>query len=632
MLQPGQYEFYEFRLDTAERALYRQGELVPLTPKALETLLFLVERRGHIVEKDDLMKAVWPDTFVEEASLSRNIFVLRKTLSDGQDGRAFIETIPKRGYRFVADVQIRESDATTSEERRESPADLPTSETPPRRRPLRASLLVVASLVLLLGVVLALNVAGLRNRLLGYLAGQKIQSLAVLPLENVSGDPSQEYFADGMTDTLITDLAKIHSLRVISRTSTSQYKGTRKTAPQIARELGVDAIVEGTVLRSGTQVRVTAQLIRARYEAHLWADMYQRDVGDAMTMQGEVARAIADSIRAQVTPVERADLSAARRVDPDVYELYLQGRYFWNKRDPAGLSKAKQYFERAIEKDPNFALGYVGLADTYNVMADSLVVKSTEALPRSREAALKALQIDDNLAEAHASLAYVNLEFDWDWPAAERQFHRSIELNPSYATAHQWYSMYLAAMGRCDESLAEIRRAEVLDPLSLIIRLDEAAEAYWCRHLDLAVDEIRRVIEIAPDYPQARFYIAGGYVDKGMFEQGEAEFKKGLELAGGAVLSSRVFEAWMDSKSGKQLEARRILDEVRKASDESGTDDFLLAATYGNLGDRDTAFEYLEKAYRNRVYWLIYLKLEPRFDSLRDDPRFHELLRRMHLD
>jgi tetratricopeptide (TPR) repeat protein len=406
----------------------------------------------------------------------------------------------------------------------------------------------------------------------------------------------------------------------------------RETAPA-AR--GLVENVGGTRANVAVRDRIAGRADdnhRAQREAHLWAEIYQRDIGDAMALQGEIAQAIADRIRAQVTPSERAELSSARHVDPVVYELYLQGRYYWNKRDPAGLTKAKEYFQRTIEKDPDFALGYVGLADTYNVMADSFVIVPTEALAKSREAALNALRLDSDLPEAHASLAYVLFELDWDWPGAEREFRRAIELDPGYATAHHWYSMYLAAMGRCGESIAEFRRAEQLEPLSLIIHLDGSAEYFWCRQLDAALEEIRQVIEMAPDFPQAHFYRSIGYAAKGRFEESRAEFLKGRQLAGGSVLSVRVFEAWLDAVSGKTAESRRILKELGTPTSESGWDDFYLAATYDTLGDADTAMRFLETAYRKRVYWLIYIKVEPRLDPLRSDPRFQDLLYRMKLD
>jgi TolB-like protein/DNA-binding winged helix-turn-helix (wHTH) protein/Tfp pilus assembly protein PilF len=624
------YQFGPFRLDPGASQLSGAQGPIPLAPKVFETLLLLVENKGKTVTKDELLRRVWPDTFVEENSLARNISTLRHALGDGENGSRFIVTVPKRGYRFVSEVRVLEQGDTGS-----GSAKHLAQETEERRQHIQKSRAWVrggAAMLLAIGVAAVLAILSARSRLSEIFTGQRIQSLAVLPLDNVSGDAGQEYFADGMTDTLITDLAKIHALRVVSRTSTMQYKGTRKSVPEIASELGVDAIVEGTILRSGNQVRVTAQLIRAKREGHLWAEMYQRDIGDAMTLQAEIAQTIADRISAQVTPGERAELAAVRRVDPDAYELYLKGRYYWNKRDPAGLTKAKEYFERTIEKSPNFALGYVGLADTYNVMSDSFIITPTEALSKSREVTLKALQIDNSLAEAHASLGYVHFELDWDWPAAEQEFRRAIELNSNYATAHQWYSMYLAAMARCNDAIAEFRRAEQLDPLSLIIRTDGAAIFFWCRQLDPAFEELRQVIEMAPGFPQAHAYITAAYAARGQFAECEAEFEKARELAGGSVLSPIVFKAWLDAQNGKPDEARKLLGQARNSVNESGWDEFFIASTYGTLGDLDSAFQYLEKAYRNRVYWLIYLRVEPRLDPLRKDPRFQDLLKRMHLD
>ena len=605
--------------------------MCPCPPKAADILLLLIGHSGRLVDKDTVMKEIWPDTFVEESRLASNISLLRRILTEGRDGKSYIETVPKRGYRFVARVELLDPQAALPVTLREPPKGAAAAPESKPKGTYRTALFAACVAAALLCAIVALNPAGLRDRLAEYVAGNKVDSLAVLPLENLSGDPSQDYFADGMTDVLITDLAKIHSLRVVSRTSAMQYKGAHKPLPQIARELGVDAIVEGTVLRSGTRMRVTAQLVRAAHERHLWAETYERDVADSMSLQGEIAQAIAGRVRAEVTPAERGQLSAATHIDPEVYDLYLKGLYYWNKRDPEGLKKSMDYFQQAVKKDPQFALGYVGLADTYNVAVDSFLIPPAEALARSRDASLQALQIDDNLAEAHAALAFVYFELDWDWPVAEREFRRAIELSSGYATAHQWYSLYLAAMGRCQESAGEFRRAEQLDPLSLIIRLDGGAVYFWCRQFDQAYEEFRQVIDMSPGYSKAHIYISGSYAIKGMFDEALAEFKKGNDLEGGGALPMRVYEAWLDAMAGKQQEARGILDELIKSPALSYLDPFFMAAIYGSLGDRDVAFGYLDKAYQQRTYRMVYLKVEPHLDALRADPRFVDLLQRMKL-
>ena len=627
------YDFGEFRVDPEQKLLFLQGELVSLTPKAFETLLVLVESHGHMVDKETLLRRVWPGAFVEEGSLTRNISVLRKVLEEGARGQQWIETIPKRGYRFVAGVRVvkrpDEISARGATDPQQTAVRSDKHSSPERRPPnrLRRLILGVGGAGMALAVVILLLDLADRHLVRGSSSAAGIHSLAVLPLSNLSRDPDQEYFADGMTDALITDLAKIRSLRIVSRTSVMQYKTTHKTVGQIARELGVDGIVEGTVLRSGNRVRVTAQLIRAENDDHLWAEMYERDLGDALTLQGEVAQAIADQVRIQVTPDERAQLSGFDRVNPEVYDWYLRGRYYWNKRDADGLNRATVYFQQAIQKDPQFALAYAGLADCYNVIVESVSVSPPEALTKAKTAALKALSLDDNLAEAHASLAWVHFQLDWDWAGADREFRRAIELNPGYATAHHWYAQYLAAMGRAEEAMGEMNRAQQLDPLSLIIRLDTGAVEYWCRHLDWATEREQEVIEMDPAYVRAYFYLAISYADKGMFEESLEKFRKGMELSGPGTHPYREIEAWIYASNGRRGDATRIIRDV--LAENAPVESYYLAEAYAALGNRDAAFEMLDRAYRSHTYWMVYLRVDPRLDPLRSDPRFQQLLRRV---
>jgi TolB-like protein/DNA-binding winged helix-turn-helix (wHTH) protein/Tfp pilus assembly protein PilF len=631
------YEFGSFRLDATRRVLFRGKQTIPLAPKVADTLRVLVENAGNVVGKEELIQNIWRDSFVEEGSLTRTISILRKALQDGSGGKPYIDTISKRGYRFVADVHITETDeplpADTSSPAVTSP-EQPASgaRTEATKSRLHPRVAILGSVAILAAALFSFNLYGWRDLLFGDPGSAGIRSIAVLPLENISHDPEQEYFADGMTEALITDLAKISSLRVVSRTSVMQYKGVHKPVPQIARELGVDAVIEGTVLRSGKQVRITAQLIRAKTERHLWAEMYDRNLDDALRLQGQLAQAIADQIRIHVTPGERARLSNSQRIDPEIYELYLKGRYYWNKRDAEGLKKAMEYFQLALDKDPNFALGYVGLADSYSVLADSLPISYTETLTKAKAASLKALQLDDNLAEAHASLAFVHYLLDWDWPAAESEFRRAIELNPGYATAHHWYSMYLSAMNRCPEAISEFRRAQQLDPLSLIIRLDGAADFYFCHQLDSALEEARQVIEMAPEYPKGHFYIAILYASKGMFNDGVAEFHRGIDLAGGGIQPFREFEAWLYAADGRTEDALRVIDELQRSSPRAHLESYNIAVAYAALGNRDAAFQWLERSYREHSVWMTRLNVDPRADPLHGDPRFHDLLNRMQLD
>ncbi|MBI3476052.1 MAG: winged helix-turn-helix domain-containing protein [Acidobacteria bacterium] len=629
------YEFLGFRLDPDQRLLFRNGEVVPLAPKALDTLLLLVENHGRILEKDVLLKHVWPDTFVEEGSLTRNISVLRKVLEEGLAGVACIENIPKRGYRFVAEVRSVPADhksrSTTSEQpggAGQSTASVDTRK--PRLSPAwRIPVLIAAILIAVIATPLVLNVHGWRDAIFGTSAGN-IQSIAVLPLENLSNDPEQAYFADGMTDALITDLAKISSLRVVSRTSVMQYKGARKSIPQVARELGVDAVVEGTVTRAGNQVRITAQLIAARNDRHLWAEMYQRDLGDALIMQGQVAQAIADSVRLELTADERSRLSSLHRVDPEAYELYLRGRYYWNRRDAEGLTQAIEYFRSATRRDPNFALAYAGLADCYNVISDSVSIPATEALGQAKIASLKALELDANSAEAHASLAWVRFQLDWNWADAEHEFRRAISLNPGYATAHHWFAIFLSAMGRGAEAIAEAKRAQELDPLSLIIRLDVGSVYFWTGHVDLSLQQELKVLDMDPTFVRGYFYVAIAYAHMRRLDDALSYFHKGAALAGGGTQPFQELEAWFYAASGRRREAFNILAKLESPAREPA-ESYYIAEAYAALGKRDEAFKWLERAYRERTFWMVYLNVDPRLDSLRSDPRFHDLVSRVGL-
>ena len=434
------YEFGPFRLDPLKRRLMRDGEVVRLTPKAFDLLLVLVEARGRTVEKDELFKKVWPDTVVEENNLNQNITALRKSLGDSRQESQYIATIPGMGYRFVAEV--RKVDFT---QRREDAKEEPAIVARPAVRPARAFRYLLLILVPL--VVAALVYAFYKREKPRSVA---ISSIMVLPLENLSGDPAEEYFADGMTDALIGDLARIGGLHVISRTSSMHYKGTKKSLPEIAREINVDAVVEGTVQRSGDRVLIRAQLIHAATDRHLWVGDYNRGMRDVLDLQSEIAQAIARQVQIQMTPAE------PHPVRPKAFDDYLQGRYlYWNKRTEENLNKAIDLFQSAIKEDPNYAAAYVGLADCYNALSVVQIgaLPPAEGRRRAEEAATKALALDGARAEAHTALGYVK-HYNWDWPAAEQDFKRAIELNPNYANAHNFYASYLMSRGRVEESIA----------------------------------------------------------------------------------------------------------------------------------------------------------------------------------
>ncbi len=457
-----------------------------------------------------------------------------------------------------------------------------------------------------------------------------IRSLAVLPLDNLSGEASQNYFADGMTDELITDLAQISALRVISRTSVMVYKGARKPLPQIARELNVDAVVEGTVLRSGDQVRITAQLIEASTDKHLWSQSYEGDLRDTLTLQKKVASAIADQIRINLTPREQAALKNVEVVNPEAYESYLKGRYFWNKRTADGLKVALAYFKQAIEEDPKYAQAYSGLADTYALLGDwqYAVMTPKEASPQAKAAASKALELDSTLGEAHNSLAFVLDGFDWDFDSAGKEFQRAIELNPGYATAHHWYAWHLSLLGRYDEAIVEMRKAENLDPLSLIINADLAELLVLAHSYDESIGQSRKTIEMDPNFALAHNQLAQAYLQKHMYDKAVAELQEAVKLSGGSpTCIANLARAYV--ASGKRSEAVKLLGDLKKLSNPGHSNASEIAMIYASLGDRDQAMNWLEKGYDERFNPGVLLR--PGFDPLRSDSRFQNLVRRIGL-
>ena len=482
MRSTAQIRFGVFEVDLRAGELRRKGLQVKLQEQPLQVLAMLIERVGEVVTREELQTKLWPaDTIVDfDHGLNKAINKIRKALGDSAENPRFVETVGRRGYRFIADVAVVDGFPLGRPEPviEDSPAtnkqDSVESEGKPAARKRVPWPLAGKTSAIALGLVLVILVGWmLRSR---SRASLEIRSLAVLPLESLSSDPSQEYFADGMTDELITDLAQISALSVISRTSVMPYKRARKPLSQIARELNVDAVVEGTVLRSGDRVRITAQLIQVSADKHIWSQSYEGDLRDTLALQNKVARAIADQIRISLTPQEQAALKNVKAVNPEAYVSNLKGRYFWNKRTADGLKTAVTYFDQAIENDPNYARAYAGLADSYALMGDWQygVLAPKEALPRAEAAAIKALELDSTLGEAHTSLAFTLDGFDWDWGSAEREFKRALELNPGYATAHHWYAWHLALVGRNAEAIAEMKRAQNLDPLSLIISADLA--------------------------------------------------------------------------------------------------------------------------------------------------------------
>ena len=626
--------FGVFEVDFAAGELRKHGIRIKLRgEQPFQVLSILLEHPGEVITREELCKKLWPaDTFVDfEHSLATAIGKIREALGDSADNPRYIETLPRRGYRFIANVTVLSADplnkvqpATRDIPRAEdhgqvelaSKAEVPKPQPWARAWKISAFALVPALVILMAWIVHSAS-----------RPSSNIRSLAVLPLESLSGDASQDYFADGMTDELITDLGKISALRVISRTSVMPYKRVRKSLPQIARELSVDAVVEGTVLRSGEQVRITAQLIQASADKHLWAESYEGDLRDTLALQKKVARAIAEQIRINLTPQEQAVLKNVKVVNPEAYEAYLKGRYFWNKRTADGLKKAIDYFNQAIEKDPNYAQAYTGLADSYALLGDWEygILAPKEAFPRAKAAATKALELDNTLGEAHTSLAFSLDLFDWDWAAAEREFRRAIELNPGYATAHHWYAWHLSEMGRNREAIAEMRKAQNLDPLSLIISADVAEILLVAHSYDQAIEQSRKTIDMDPNFAVAHYELGQALVQKHMYKEAIAELQKAIELSGGSTTCTSNL-AFAYAASGRRKEAVKILSDLKNRSKQNASE---IALMYVGLDEKDQAMTWLEKAYEERFNPSILLR--PAFDPLRSDPRFQNLVRRIGL-
>ena len=611
--------FGAFEIDLRSRELRKSGIRVKLQDLPFRLLVFLAERPGELVTREALGAALWPaGTFVDfEHGLGTAINKVREALGDSAANPRFIETIPRRGYRFLATVESVGAALAA----------------PIKQRPrLGWGGILVVGLALAIAVF-AIGWAGRLGKSGGTASFGPIRSLAVLPLENLSGDASQDYFADGITEELTTDLAKIGALRVISHTSVERFKHAGKSLPDIARLLHVDAVVEGAVLRSGNQVRITAQLVRAPAYEHLWAQTYDRDLGDVLAFEDEVAREIAGEIRIQLSALERSRLATARKVIPEVHDAYLKGRDEWSKRNPASLVKALESFKAAIGKDSTYAPGYAGLADTYAILgaAGYDVMPESEAMEEARAAALKAIELDDTLSDAHASLGFVAYSYDWNWAEAEKEFKRSLDLNPSNATAHQWYSEFLADLSRWQPAIAESERAAAVDPMSPIIHENLARPYYYSRRLERAIAYSKQTLEGDPDFSISHLRLGRAYAAEGRYTEAAAEFQRYFTLSGGSTLALASL-ANVRARAGERQEALRLAAQLRSEATRKNVPAYQFALIYAGLDDSGEAIRWLEKAYQERSDFLVCLKVEPLFDGLRADPRFQAIERRIGLE
>jgi len=610
--------------------LWKQGRKVRLEGQPVQILLCLLENPGELVTREELRQRLWPaETYGNfEDGLNAAVKRLRQALNDSAGNPRFVETLPRRGYRFLAPVQI-----INAAEDGPNLIEIPPAELAPRAGDLPEAKGVLPSLSwkrsswALLLVLLGVTAWILRPK---NGPSPVIRSLAVLPLENLSHDPSQDYFADGMTDELITELGQISELRVISRTSAMTYKGAHKSLPQIAGELNVDAVVEGTVLRSGDQVRITAQLIQASADKHLWAQSYEGDVHQTLALQRQVARAIAEEIQIELTSHERDVLKSVKTVNPDAYEAYLKGRFFWNKRTADGMKEAISYFSQAIEKDPNYAPAYAGLTDSYALAGDWKygVLAPKDAYPKAKAAALKAVELDGTLGEAHISLALCLDNFDWDFSYAGKEFTRGIELSPSYATGHDWYGWHLASLRRNGEALAQVEKAENLDPLSLIISSDLAEELLIAHRYDEAAKQTQKTINMDHFFAPAHYVMGATFVQKHRYDEAIAELQKATQLSEGSTAFNANL-AYAYAVSGRRNEALKILTDLKNQSQHGFSNAPEIALVYVGMNDKDQAMTWLNKAFDERFSpWVL---MRPAFDPLRSDPRFQDLMHRIGL-
>jgi TolB-like protein/DNA-binding winged helix-turn-helix (wHTH) protein/Tfp pilus assembly protein PilF len=608
------YTFGPFRFERDARILLLDGKIISLTPKVAELLLVLVEKSGQVVTKDELIQAVWPDTFVEETNLTSNISIVRKRLGVHPSGGEYIETIPKRGYRFVAAVRaVRDGELAQA------------LEAEPARNEKRATPFKWI-LGLGAGVAVLLAMWYWHGKLSGFGGAPHVDSLAVLPLVNLSGDPAQEFFADGMTEALTADLAQIAALRVISRATVMQYKGTKKPLPEIARLLKTDVIVLGSVFRSGRRVRVTAELVQASTDRHLWAETYERDLGDILDLQNEVARAIADEIQAKLTPHEQVRLARRRMVNADAYEAYLKGRFFVNQFTEEALEKSTDYFQEAIQLDSGYGAAYSGLAEAWAMLQYIGAATPEEARPNALEAVSKALEMDDELEEAHGAMGVIKAD-EWDYPGGEQECRKAIELNPGYALAHVFYSNQLRHQGRTEESIAQAKRALELDPLSPMTN-EGVADAYLsARRYDLAVEQYQKTLELYPNQASSRDSLGWAYVYQGLYEKGIQEIQKSY----GEDPSVSPELAYVYAVKGDLGKARGILERLQNISKRAPVAAHHFALIYLGLGEKENALGWLDKARQQRSPMMAWLKVDPRFDNVRPDPRFQEMMRKVGL-
>ena len=583
-------------LDTVRYELRRGDRVLRLEKIPMELLILLAGRKDQLVGRREIIEKLWgKDVFLDtEQGVNTAVRKIRLALGDDPENPKFLQTVVGKGYRFVGPLTVVGGGTPSTHTAEALPSEATEKENLLRKtRGHRWRAALVAAGIIVVGAF-AVQYSGLTDR--WFPRHPAIGSIAVLPLKNFSGNSADDYFADGMTDELITNLAKISSLRVTSFTSVAPYKATTKPLPQIARELHVDAVLEGSVVRAGDQIRITTQLIYGPSDKHLWAEEYQRALRDVLTLQREVARDVAQEVRVTLTPSDQRRLATAGAIDPAAYESYLRGRSYWNQRNEASLHKAIEQFSKAVEIEPTYAAAYSGIADCYTTMGYLSYMDPLDAFPQARTAAMKAIELDPTLAEAHASLAYYNLYHAWDWEEAEKEFKRAIEFNPNYATAHEWYSYYLSAMGRFDEAWTEIQRARELDPLAVIISTDIGFNYFYRHDYDGAISQLRQTLAVSPEFPLAHLWLGRAYQQKKLYAEAIDEFNKtDAALPEWPVTIAGIGNAY--GEWGKRMEAKEVLTHLSELSNHKYVTPYGVALVYAGLDDKDQAFAWLYKAF-----------------------------------
>ncbi|MDT5270991.1 MAG: hypothetical protein QOH49_3177 [Acidobacteriota bacterium] len=648
------YEFGPFRVDALKRRLLRDGKIVPLTPKAFDTLLVLIENCGRVVEKDDLMEKVWPGLVVEENNLTQNVSALRKALGEQRDDPQYIMTVSGLGYRFIASVKemwpeeielnptapvksetvvVEETHkghqngfAHTSTEQTTSstPALEPVATSSGRRGGVLAASALIALTLLAGGYYLFTRTA--KRAETNAALNSQIKSIAILPFKALGSEGTDEYIGLGMADALITKLSGIRQINVRPTSSILKYKNAEQDPGAAGRELAVDSVLDGRVQKSGDHIRVTVQLVRAVDGAPLWGGTFDEKNTDIFAVEDRISEEVVQALLPTITDTQKRQLTKHYTEDTEAYQSYIEGRYYWNKRTSADTRKAISYYEDAIIQDPNYALAYAGLADSYATLGILDNLPAQETMPKARSAALKALELDDGLAEAHAALAYVKHRFEWDFAGAEREFKRAIELNPDYPTAHQWYGWYLVSLSKFDDALAEFQRAQQLDPFSLYTNLTLGVAYFHARDYDKAAAQYNRVIEMNRDFWLAHWWLAQTYAQQKRYDEAISEIQKVAKIRG-ENLEQFPIAGYIYALSGNQMEARRVLEELQRRAKDHYISPFGMATIYAGLGEHGKAFEWLERGLKDRDIGMVFINVDQRLDNIRSDPRFADLVR-----